>query len=120
MIIRNHLPATDVFCVASPLHACRVVIATHKGRTLTAFGLDECPGGPHEARIVRRAALLDALRSAVPEQAIRYGASVAAVRATAKGVDFPSSRLLSPWLYLLSSIMHFCDLEFTRSFALII
>ena len=69
-----------------PVSQCRVEIATHKGEVLTAFGLDECPGGPHEARIVRRAALLDALRSALPPHAIRYGASVSAVRTTAQGV----------------------------------
>ena len=76
------------------------MIATHKGKLLTSFGLDECPGGPHEARIVRRAALLGALRGAVPEQAIRYGASVAAVRATAQGgltlLDASLARVLHP------------------------
>ena len=75
--------AAEVVCIT--IRPRRVVIATHKGKLLTSFGLDECPGGPHEARIVRRAALLGALRGAVPEQAIRYGASVAAVRATAQG-----------------------------------
>lgn len=74
---------------------CRVEIASAEGRVLRSFGLDECPGAPHEARIVRRAALTAALRSVLPEEAVRYGCSVADVRATEQGVPCPSVRYIS-------------------------
>ena len=56
------------------------------GQVLRSFGLSECEGAPHDARIVRRSSLVGALRSAIPPRLIRYGVSVADVHAHAQGV----------------------------------
>jgi 2-polyprenyl-6-methoxyphenol hydroxylase-like FAD-dependent oxidoreductase len=93
----------------------RVEICSYTGAPIRGFSLDVCPGGPHEARIVRRAALLGALRGAVPEQAIRYGCGVEAVRATPDGahagmhvtqrhthsISQPAQALHARWLRIL-------------------
>lgn len=78
--------------VASPmvyhLHAlllCRVELCTSDGRPLNAFPFDSCSGGPHEARGMRRSALLCALASALPEESVIYGAAVARVSASESG-----------------------------------
>ena len=52
---------------------------------LRSFGLEECEGAPHDARIVRRSALVGALRSAIPPELISYGISVADVHAHEQG-----------------------------------
>jgi hypothetical protein len=57
----------------------RVEINDYTGSVLRSFALDECEGAPHDARIVRRASLLAALRSAVPEHLIHYGVTIADV-----------------------------------------
>ena len=55
------------------------------GQVLRSFGLDECAGAPHDARIVRRSSLVGALRSAIPPHCIRYGVSVADVHTHEQG-----------------------------------
>lgn len=55
------------------------------GQVLRSFGLDECEGAPHDARIVRRSTLVGALRSAIPPHLIRYGVSVADVHRHEQG-----------------------------------
>ena len=55
------------------------------GSVLRSFALDECEHAPHDARIVRRATLLAALRSAVPEHLIHYGVHIADVHAQPQG-----------------------------------
>ena len=67
------------------LHACRVEIVDWDGQVLRSFGLNECEGAPHDARIVRRSSLVGALRSAIPAHLIRYGVSVANVHAHEQG-----------------------------------
>ena len=63
----------------------RVEIVNWDGQVLRSFGLDECEGSPHDARIVRRNSLLAALRTAVSDKAIHYGVSIADVHATDEG-----------------------------------
>lgn len=65
---------------------CRVEIVDWAGQVLRSFGLNECEGAPHDARIVRRSSLVAALRSAIPPHLIRYGVSVADVHAHEQGV----------------------------------
>ena len=55
------------------------------GQVLRSFGLDECEGSPHDARIVRRNSLLAALRTAVPDNTTHYGVSIVDVHATEDG-----------------------------------
>ena len=63
----------------------RVEIVDWDGALLRSFGLEECEGAPHDARIVRRSALVGALRSAIPPGLICYGVSVADVHAHEQG-----------------------------------
>lgn len=67
---------------------CRVEIVDWDGQVLRSFGLDECEGAPHDARIVRRSTLVGALRSAIPPHLIRYGVSVADVHMHEQGKQF--------------------------------
>ena len=55
------------------------------GQLLRSFGLDECEGAPHDARIVRRNSLLNALRTAVPDHLVHYGVNIASVHPTDNG-----------------------------------
>lgn len=57
------------------------------GQVLRSFGLDECEGSPHDARIVRRNSLLAALRTAVPDNTTHYGVSIVDVHATEDGKE---------------------------------
>ena len=63
------------------------------GQLLRSFGLDECKGAPHDARIVRRNSLLNALRTAVPDHLVHYGVSIASVRPTDDGRSSSSAYL---------------------------
>ena len=63
----------------------RVEIVNWDGEALRSFGLDECEGAPHDARIVRRNSLLNALRTAVPDHLVHHGVSIAAVHETDSG-----------------------------------
>ncbi|CAK0786834.1 hypothetical protein CVIRNUC_010048 [Coccomyxa viridis] len=65
----------------------RVEIVDWDGALLRAFGLEECEGAPHDARIVRRSALVGALRSAIPPRLVCYGVSVANVHAHEQGAE---------------------------------
>ena len=56
---------------------CRVELCTSSGAELKSFGLDECEGGPHEFRGVKRSSLLEALQKVVPSECVQYN-SVAA------------------------------------------
>ena len=56
------------------------------GDTLKAFSLDECDGAPHEFRGVKRATLLEALQSIVPESCIEYGAAIHSVETDQNGI----------------------------------
>ena len=85
------------------------------GQVLRSFGLDECEGAPHDARIVRRSTLVGALRSAIPPLLIRYGVSVAAVHRQEQGeqsLQFGSfhviSRRMSCW-HTVSGLSHSQD-----------
>ena len=64
---------------------CRVELCSADGETLKAFGLDECDGAPHEFRGVKRATLLEALQSIVPESCIEYGAAIHSVETDQNG-----------------------------------
>ena len=64
----------------------RVEIVDWDGALLRSFGLEECEGAPHDARIVRRSALVGALRSAIPPERICYGVSVAGVHTHEQGL----------------------------------
>ncbi len=67
-------------------NVCRVEIVDWDGQVLRSFGLSECEGAPHDARIVRRSSLVGALRSAIPPHLIRYGVSVANVHTHEQGI----------------------------------
>jgi hypothetical protein len=64
----------------------RVEIVNWDGQVLRSFGLHECEGSPHDARIVRRNSLLAALRTAVPDSITHYGVNIANMHATDDGV----------------------------------
>lgn len=64
---------------------CRVELCSADGGTLKAFSLDECQGAPHEFRGVKRATLLEALQSIVPESCIEYGAAIHSVETDQNG-----------------------------------
>ncbi|BDA50263.1 FAD-dependent urate hydroxylase [Coccomyxa sp. Obi] len=86
----NAFRVLDALGVAAPVretHALlhRVEIVNWDGEILRSFGLDECEGAPHDARIVRRNSLLNALRTAVPDHLVHYGVSIAAVHETESG-----------------------------------
>jgi hypothetical protein len=67
----------------------RVELTASSGAVLRSFGLEECPGGPHDARIVRRNAILRAIESKIPEGFVKYGVKVASVRGTSEGASGP-------------------------------
>ncbi len=77
----------------------RVEIVDWDGALLRAFGLEECEGAPHDARIVRRSALVGALRSAIPPRLVCYGVSVADVHAHEQGL--PSAQGMPPVVSML-------------------
>ena len=77
--------ALNLILLVLTLHARRVEIVDWDGQVLRSFGLDECEGAPHDARIVRRSSLVGALRSAIPAHLIRYGVSVADVHTHEQG-----------------------------------
>lgn len=77
----------------------RVEIVDWDGALLRAFGLEECEGAPHDARIVRRSALVGALRSAIPPRLVCYGVSVANVHAHEQGL--PSAQGMPPVVSML-------------------
>ncbi|CAL8465230.1 g4765 [Coccomyxa elongata] len=88
----NAFRVLDALGVAAPIrdtHALveRVEIVNWDGQLLRSFGLDECKGAPHDARIVRRNSLLNALRTAVPDHLVHYGVSIASVRPTDNGAE---------------------------------
>ena len=72
-------------------NVCRVEIVDWDGQVLRSFGLNECEGAPHDARIVRRSSLVGALRSAIPPHLIRYGVSVADVHTHEQGIGLSCS-----------------------------
>ena len=76
-------------CASCVPCACRVEIVDWDGQVLRSFGLDECEGAPHDARIVRRSSLVGALRSAIPPCCIRYGVSVTDVHTHEQGIAPP-------------------------------
>ena len=57
----------------------RVELCTAGGATLRSFSFEECDGGPHATRGMRRSTLLRALAEAMPADGIRFGAVVADV-----------------------------------------
>lgn len=61
--------------VVSDVQLCR-----QDGRVLRKFSLNDCVGGPHEFRGVRRASLVQALAEQLPEELIQYNAEVVEVR----------------------------------------
>jgi hypothetical protein len=65
----------------------RVEIVNWDGQVLRSFGLDECEGSPHDARIVRRNSLLAALRTVVPDNTTHYGVSIVDMHATEDGKE---------------------------------
>ena len=67
-------------------HGYRVELCSADGETLKAFSLDECDGGPHEFRGVKRDTLLGALQSIVPESCIEYGAAIHSVETDQNGM----------------------------------
>ncbi|CAL8465231.1 g4766 [Coccomyxa elongata] len=86
----NAFRVLDTLGVAAPVREThplvhRVEIVNWDGEVLRSFGLDECEGAPHDARIVRRNSLLNALRTAVPDHLVHYGVSIAAVHETESG-----------------------------------
>ncbi|KAK9815532.1 hypothetical protein WJX72_005250 [[Myrmecia] bisecta] len=95
----NAFRALDALGVAGPLRDAhplleRVELATKDGQTLRSFGLDECDGAPHEFRGMRRADLLRALESNLPEHVVHYGCPIARVSADLNGavVDLEDGR----------------------------
>ena len=55
-------------------------LCSHSGQVLRGFDLDECEGGPHDTRGMRRSTLLAALADALPADAIRFGSAVEGVK----------------------------------------
>ncbi|KAK9839598.1 hypothetical protein WJX84_010628 [Apatococcus fuscideae] len=77
----NAFHALDALGVAQPLRDAhplltRVELCTQEGRTLKAFSLTECRGGPHEFRGIRRSELLQGLRQALPSDLLHYGCPI--------------------------------------------
>lgn len=64
----------------------RVELCTSGGATLRSFTFDECDGGPHTTRGMRRSTLLRALADAMPADGIRFGAAVADIAERPDGV----------------------------------
>ncbi|KAL3131346.1 hypothetical protein ABBQ38_000632 [Trebouxia sp. C0009 RCD-2024] len=86
----NAFRALDALGVADHLREqhpliSRVELCTADGGTLKAFSLNECQGAPHEFRGVKRATLLEALQSIVPESCIEYGAAIHSVETDQNG-----------------------------------
>ncbi|EIE23272.1 FAD/NAD(P)-binding domain-containing protein, partial [Coccomyxa subellipsoidea C-169] len=75
----NAFRVLDALGVAAPVRESHPLVRS--------FGLDECEGSPHDARIVRRNSLLAALRTAVPDGATHYGVTIADVHATETGAE---------------------------------
>lgn len=61
--------------VISDVQLCR-----QDGRVLRKFSLNDCDGGPHEFRGVRRASLVQSLAEQLPEELILYNSEVLEVR----------------------------------------
>lgn len=59
----------------------------NSGRLIRSFCLQECAGGPHEFRGVRRSSLIKALASQLPVDAIHLGAEVKIVESDARGIS---------------------------------
>ena len=57
-----------------------VELCRDNGRRLRNFSLNDCDGGPHEFRGVRRASLVQALAEQMPDGCIEFNADVVAVR----------------------------------------
>lgn len=64
---------------------CRVELCTQDGRTLKAFSLTECRGGPHEFRGIRRSELLEGLRDALPPEILHFGRPISDVTPDVNG-----------------------------------
>ena len=63
-------------------HGCRgnrVELCASTGDVLKGFGLEECDGGPHDTRGMRRSTLLAALADALPADAVRFGCELEGV-----------------------------------------
>ncbi len=63
-------------------HCCctfRVELCASSGEVLRGFGLDECEGGPHDTRGMRRSTLLAALADALPPDAVRFSCELEGV-----------------------------------------
>ena len=54
-------------------------LCASSGEVLRGFGLEECEGGPHDTRGMRRSTLLAALADALPADAVRFGCAVEGV-----------------------------------------
>ena len=67
-----------------------VQICREDGRILRKFSLNDCAGGPHEFRGVRRSSLIQALAEQLPEELIQFNAEVQEVRAPSNGGDIPA------------------------------
>ena len=70
------------------IHCCRVELCSAAGTALRDFTFEECEGGPHETRGMRRSTLLRALADAMPADGIRFGAAIADVAERPDGVHF--------------------------------
>ncbi|KAK9825737.1 hypothetical protein WJX74_003165 [Apatococcus lobatus] len=86
----NAFRALDALGVAQPLRDAhplltRVELCTQTGRTLKAFSLTECQGGPHEFRGIRRSELLDGLRKALPSEILHFGSPISDVSPDVNG-----------------------------------
>ena len=66
-------------------------LCTQEGRTLKAFSLTECRGGPHEFRGIRRSELLQGLRQALPSDLLHYGCPIRDVTPDPNGAITPST-----------------------------
>ncbi|KAK9867118.1 hypothetical protein WJX84_005919 [Apatococcus fuscideae] len=97
----NAFRALDALGVAQPLRDAhplltRVELCTQTGRTLKAFSLTECQGGPHEFRGIRRSELLDGLRKALPSEILHFGSPISDVSPDVNGALMASEAVLLP------------------------
>ena len=79
--------------------SCRVELCSNDGSTLKGFSLDECDGGPHEFRGVKRSTLLEALQSIVPESCIEYNAAIHSVETDQNGEGCSAARTASCFVF---------------------
>ncbi|KAL4433828.1 hypothetical protein ABPG75_000269 [Micractinium tetrahymenae] len=86
----NAWRALDALGAAEPLRRRHptvhdVELVRQGGRRLRRFSLDECEGGPHEFRGVRRSHLVAALAERLPARSLALGAPIAAAEPTRSG-----------------------------------